>query len=84
MISFLQISHLKLEDIPNETVEPLKTYTHEELDSHDIQHFQNKLHAAEEQLKAVKPNMSAIEVSACDFLCLEYFFCSENLIFWFK
>ncbi|XP_018323917.1 structural maintenance of chromosomes protein 4 [Agrilus planipennis] len=56
-----KLSHLHLQDIPNENVEPLKTLTPEELDSINIENVKRDLHVNEKELKSVKPNLNAIE-----------------------
>ncbi|CAG9833958.1 unnamed protein product [Diabrotica balteata] len=56
-----KISHLKPQDIPNETPVELKKYTHEELEDQDTATVEKELEAAETHLKVAKPNLNAIE-----------------------
>lgn len=57
-----QLKPLKLHIIPNEEepVDPLKTYTEDELNTYMSQDLQYKISVQEEKLKSLKPNLSAI------------------------
>ncbi|KAG5889944.1 hypothetical protein JTB14_018839 [Gonioctena quinquepunctata] len=57
----VKISHLKLQDIPNETNAELKKYTKEELEEINAADIEKELEAAENHLKIAKPNLNAIE-----------------------
>nr|XP_023017853.1 structural maintenance of chromosomes protein 4 [Leptinotarsa decemlineata]XP_023017854.1 structural maintenance of chromosomes protein 4 [Leptinotarsa decemlineata] len=57
----VKISHLKLQDIPNESDAVLKKYTHDELEEIDCGHIVREMEAAENHLKVAKPNLNAIE-----------------------
>uniref|UniRef100_A0A1B0GNA3 Structural maintenance of chromosomes protein 4 n=1 Tax=Phlebotomus papatasi TaxID=29031 RepID=A0A1B0GNA3_PHLPP len=57
-----EIKKLTLQEIPNQTdLEPLKTYTEEDLESHTLQDLQYELDVLETKLKNAKPNLSVIE-----------------------
>lgn len=58
-----QLAKLQLQEIPDENIEELKTYTPEELEESNIQAIQTKLQTAEAELKAAKPNLNIINVS---------------------
>lgn len=51
-------------------MEELKTYSIEELTQRDVQNVQRELHCNEEQVKAAKPNLTAIAVII---KCLSFF-----------
>ncbi|XP_056633945.1 structural maintenance of chromosomes protein 4 [Diorhabda sublineata] len=57
----VKISHLKLQDIPNESTVDLEKYTHEELLEKDAKEVEKELEAAETHLRVAKPNLNAIE-----------------------
>lgn len=59
----MQIAHLKLHNIPDETNEALETHNIEELsDNTKLLQIQNELHRLEGELKNVKPNLNIVEV----------------------
>lgn len=43
-------------------MEPLKTYTSEELDAKDLNVAMKEMHNKEEKLKSMKPNLNSIAV----------------------
>ncbi|KAJ8970615.1 hypothetical protein NQ314_001150 [Rhamnusium bicolor] len=57
----VKMTRLKLQDIPNESIEELKKFTHEELEQRNIESVEKELQAAESHLKAAKPNLNAIQ-----------------------
>ncbi|KAJ8956972.1 hypothetical protein NQ318_012136 [Aromia moschata] len=57
----VKIAKLKLHDIPNETIEPLKKFTPEEIAERRVETVENEMQAAENHLKAAKPNLNAIQ-----------------------
>lgn len=59
----VKIKHLKLQVIPDESVEELKKYTREELEEINVAEIEKELEAAETHLRVAKPNLNAIEVS---------------------
>lgn len=54
---------MKLQKIPAQAQEELRTYTEEELVETDTKHMEVELKREEEQLKAARPNLTAIQVS---------------------
>lgn len=58
----VKISHLKIQEIPNEQPIDLKKYTQEELDQVNVAEIEKELEAAETHLRIAKPNLKAIEV----------------------
>ncbi|CAH0546726.1 unnamed protein product [Brassicogethes aeneus] len=57
----VKLTHLKLQDIPNETMESLKKFTSEELEERSVEDVQKELDAADHFLKTAKPNLNAIQ-----------------------
>lgn len=57
-----QLSQLKLQEIPNETLEELTVYQKEELVELDMKHMMTEMKVQEEKLKSIKPNFTAIKV----------------------
>ncbi|KAJ8924806.1 hypothetical protein NQ315_000960 [Exocentrus adspersus] len=57
----VKISRLRLQDIPNETVEELKKFTEEELLQKNMESVEKALQNAKNYLNAAKPNLSAIQ-----------------------
>ncbi|KAF5302895.1 hypothetical protein FQA39_LY02075 [Lamprigera yunnana] len=55
-----KLTQLKLQEIPDQSMEELKTFMPEELKQKDVQNLQRQLNYNEEQLKVVKPNLNAI------------------------
>ncbi|KAK4886823.1 hypothetical protein RN001_003094 [Aquatica leii] len=55
------LAQLKLQDVPDQAPEELKTFTAEELKQKDIQNLQRQLNFNEEQLRSAKPNLKAID-----------------------
>lgn len=72
----VKIKHLKLQVIPDESVEELKKYTREELEEINFAEIEKELEAAETHLRVAKPNLNAIEVSI--FFIGEDFFISDK------
>lgn len=58
----VKISHLKLQDIPDETAVELKKYTDDEIEDTNVAEIEKELEAAETHLRIAKPNLNAIEV----------------------
>lgn len=57
-----KLEPLKLQNIPNEdAMEPLKTYTEDELKSYSMDDIQYKVTVLEENLKAKTPNLNVID-----------------------
>uniref|UniRef100_A0A1B0CS89 Structural maintenance of chromosomes protein n=1 Tax=Lutzomyia longipalpis TaxID=7200 RepID=A0A1B0CS89_LUTLO len=56
------IKSLKLQEIPNESeIEPLKTYTEQELESYILTDLNYQITVLEDKLKSSKPNLSVIQ-----------------------
>lgn len=58
----MQIKSLELQEIYGASVEPLKTYTKEEIEEMNVEGIMKKLKAAEDLIKLAKPNLNAIQV----------------------
>lgn len=57
-----KLSALTLQEIPEQTNEPLRKFTDEELDNTDTKHMEIELKREEEELKSARPNLTAINV----------------------
>ena len=56
-----EISKLRLEDIPGEDKDELKSYSTEELEDYDVDQYKRELNVLEENLSAKRPDLKAIE-----------------------
>lgn len=64
-----------MQDIPDRPKEDLKNYTSEELAEKNVQNVQREIQANEEQMKASKPNLNAIEVLIMKYTILCVWIC---------
>ncbi|XP_050294355.1 structural maintenance of chromosomes protein 4 isoform X2 [Anthonomus grandis grandis] len=56
-----KLGTLRLQDIPNESMEELKQFSKDELDERSVDSVEEELQAAEKHLKVAKPNFHAIQ-----------------------